>query len=76
MLNTQTQEARNQRAALEAQIKKATDIQDWVQGSRPIQPLLVEITRGRRDLDGLDWDAVDALVRERLTPLTTDDATG
>ena len=38
--------------------------------------LLVEITRGRRDLDGLDWDAVDALVRERLTPLTTDDATG
>jgi len=45
VLNTQTQEARNQRAALESQIKKATDIQDWVQGSRPIQPLLVEITR-------------------------------
>lgn len=45
VLNSQTQESRNQRAALEAQIKKATDIQDWVQGSRPLQPLVVEITR-------------------------------
>jgi len=34
--------------------------------------LLVEITRGRRDLDGLDWDAVDALVHERLAPLAAD----
>lgn len=33
--------------------------------------LLVEITRGRRDLDGLDWDTVDALVRERIAPLAT-----
>ena len=45
VLNAQTQASRNERAALEAQIKKATDIQDWVQGSLPIQPLLVEITR-------------------------------
>lgn len=44
-LVTQTQDARNQRTALEAQIKKATDIQNWVASSRPIQPLLVEITR-------------------------------
>ena len=44
-LVTQTQDARNQRTALETQIKKATDIQNWVAGSRPIQPLLVEITR-------------------------------
>jgi len=44
-ISTQTQDARNQRTALEAQIKKATDIQSWVTGSRPVQPLLVEITR-------------------------------
>jgi len=45
VLNAQTQASRNERAALEAQIKKATDIQDWVQGSQPLQPLIVEITR-------------------------------
>lgn len=44
-LATQTQDARNQRTALEAQIKKATDIQTWVASSRPVQPLLVEIAR-------------------------------
>lgn len=44
-ISAQTQDARNQRTALEAQIKKATDIQSWVDSSRPIQPLLVEITR-------------------------------
>ena len=44
-LGTQTQGARNERAALEAQIKKATDIQSWVASSRPLQPLLVEIAR-------------------------------
>ncbi len=44
-LATQTQDARTQRAALESQIKKATDIQSWVASSRPVQPLLVEITR-------------------------------
>ncbi len=32
--------------------------------------LLVEITRGRRDLDGLDWATVDAMVHARLAPLT------
>lgn len=31
--------------------------------------LLVEATAGRDSLDGLDWDALDRRVRERLTPL-------
>ena len=44
-LGAQTQDARNQRAALEAQIKKATDIQNWVSSSRPLQPLILAITR-------------------------------
>jgi kynurenine 3-monooxygenase len=34
--------------------------------------LLVEATAGRDSLDGLDWDALDARVRERLTPLPTE----
>ena len=31
--------------------------------------LLVELTRGHASLDTLDWSLVDALVRERLSPL-------
>jgi kynurenine 3-monooxygenase len=31
--------------------------------------LLVELTRGHASLDTLDWDVVDAAVRERLAPL-------
>ena len=31
--------------------------------------LLVEATRGRETLDGLDWDRLDAQVRRRLPPL-------
>ena len=34
--------------------------------------LLVELTRGHATLDTLDWDAVDATVRERLPPLPAD----
>jgi len=34
--------------------------------------LLVELTRGHDSLDSLDWDAVDAVVRERLAPLPAD----
>ena len=34
--------------------------------------LLVELTRGHDSLDTLDWDAVDAAVRARLSPLTHD----
>ncbi|MBN7136411.1 kynurenine 3-monooxygenase [Lysobacter enzymogenes] len=34
--------------------------------------LLVELTRGHDSLDTLDWDAVDAVVRERLDPLPAD----
>ena len=44
-LGAQTQDTRSQRTALEAQIKKATDIQNWVASSRPLQPLLLAITR-------------------------------
>ena len=34
--------------------------------------LLVELTRGHDSLDTLDWDAVDAAVNERLSPLPAD----
>jgi hypothetical protein len=44
-IEVQTQEARNQRIALESEIKKATNIEAWVASSRPIQPLLVDIAR-------------------------------
>ena len=35
--------------------------------------LLIELTRGHDSLDSLDWDAVDAAVRERLSLLPADD---
>jgi kynurenine 3-monooxygenase len=35
--------------------------------------LLVELTRGHPSLETLDWDVVDAAVRERLSPLPVDD---
>lgn len=35
--------------------------------------LLVALTQGHHSLDTLDWDAVDAAVRERLAPLPADD---
>ncbi|MGY0798495.1 FAD-dependent oxidoreductase [Lysobacter sp. A286] len=35
--------------------------------------LLVELTRGRENLEGLDWDAVDAAVVARLPPLPPED---
>ncbi|WP_064748280.1 FAD-dependent oxidoreductase [Lysobacter antibioticus] len=35
--------------------------------------LLVELTRGHDSLGSLDWDAVDATVRARLSPLPTDE---
>lgn len=34
--------------------------------------LLVDLTRGHSTLDSLDWNLVDATVRERLTPLPRD----
>lgn len=34
-----------QRSELEGQAKKASDIGSWVEGSRPLQPLVVEIAR-------------------------------
>ena len=42
-VTAQTQESRNQRTALEAQIRIATDIEAWVAGTRPLQPLIVDI---------------------------------
>ncbi|MEI6032695.1 MAG: hypothetical protein WCS65_00260 [Verrucomicrobiae bacterium] len=44
-LNAERDESKTQRTALEAQIKRATDIQNWVESSRPLQPLVVEIAR-------------------------------
>ncbi len=61
-LNSQKQEIRNQRAALEARIKKATDIQSWVESSRPIQPLVLGITRSmapKTSIIDLRLDRVD-----------------
>ena len=39
---------------------------------RQQRELLVELTRGHDSLDTLDWTAVDAVVRERLSPLPVD----
>ena len=39
---------------------------------RQQRELLVELTRGHASLDALDWGAVDAAVRERLSPLRMD----
>ena len=44
-LAAETQSTQNKRTALEAQAKIATDIESWVSGSRPLQPLIVEIAR-------------------------------
>ena len=41
----EAQTSRNERTALEVQIKIATDIESWVAGSRPLQPLIIEIAR-------------------------------
>ena len=35
----------NERKALEAEVKRATDVATWIESSRPIQPLVVSITR-------------------------------
>ncbi len=37
--------AKDQRKALENETKKASDIQTWLDASRPLQPLIVEIAR-------------------------------
>ena len=44
-LKVQTQETQNQRTALEAQIKKANAVENWITSSRPLQPLVVDIAR-------------------------------
>jgi len=44
-LAAETQEALKHCTGLESQIKIATDIESWVSGSRPLQPLIVEIAR-------------------------------
>lgn len=78
-LNAQTQEAKGQRSALEAQIKKATDVQSWVESARPIQPLVVEITRsmtGRSSIADLRLDrAADDPSQIKLTMKIGTDST-
>lgn len=44
-LNMAANDVRTQRTALELEITRATDVEAWVSGSRPIQPLVVAITR-------------------------------
>jgi hypothetical protein len=36
---------KTQRQQLEAEARKATDLANWVEGSRPLQPLIVDIAR-------------------------------
>lgn len=44
-LNAEIEQTKAQRAALESEIRKATDMEAWVLGSMPIQPLVVAIAR-------------------------------
>ena len=45
LLNSQAQQTRDEKAALETQIKKAQNVQRWIEGSRPVQPIIIEITK-------------------------------
>jgi hypothetical protein len=45
LLNSQARETRDEKAALETQIKKAQNVQRWVEGSHPVQPMVIEITK-------------------------------
>jgi len=64
-LETQTTNAQSERTALETQIKKAIDLQNWVSGSRPLQPLIVEISRSM----GPKANIIDlAVVRDEKAP--------
>ena len=38
--------------------------------------LLEEATRGLENLDGIDWDALDARIKDRLQPLSTQEKSG
>jgi len=44
-LNTEIAATKSNRAALEAKIREATDLENWVLASMPLQPLVVEIIR-------------------------------
>ena len=44
-LLSQLDEVKKQRQQLEGEAKKATDLANWVDGSRPLQPLIVDIAR-------------------------------
>lgn len=43
--NAQISQLKNDRAALEARIREATDLEAWVLASMPLQPLVVQIIR-------------------------------
>jgi len=64
-LATQTANTLSERTALEVQIKKAINLQTWVSGSRPLQPLVVEISRSM----GPKANILDlSLVRDEKAP--------
>ncbi len=44
-LNSEIAQTKSSRAALEAQIREATDLENWVLASMPLQPLVVAIVR-------------------------------
>jgi len=48
-LRSQLATASGQRVALEKQIKKASDVEAWLESSRPLQPLAVAIARSIRE---------------------------
>jgi hypothetical protein len=44
-LKAELEGVKKQRQQLEVEAKKATDLANWVEGSRPLQPLIVDIAR-------------------------------
>jgi cell division protein FtsB len=44
-LEAQLEAVKKERQQLEAEAKKATDVASWLDGSRPLQPLIVDIAR-------------------------------
>lgn len=71
--------AKKQRGELETEAKKATDMANWVDASRPLQPLIVEIARSMEPEASLmelrmDRDAENAAQVKLSLRLQTDNA--
>ncbi|GAB4175653.1 MAG: hypothetical protein Fur0032_15490 [Terrimicrobiaceae bacterium] len=63
--NAKIQATQAERASLEGRILRATDIRKWVEGSQPLQPLVVAIARSIQDGSSL----VDLRIeRDEATP--------